>query len=307
MVELSSVKEIAYATEFSKTYAGDALNAAVAARRLGSTVGFITGFGDDPFAHGLRHACQAEGLDTAQSKVFPGFQTGLYLVGSPVGGAADDLSREFIYYRHGSAATEIAPRHLDPAYISQAAIVFATGITMAISQSARQTVHQAFELAKANNVMTVFDPNFRSGLWNRPMDALEAINALLPLVDVILPTIPDDTLPTIGLSRPEQVIDYFWFKEVPLVVVKAGQLGCYIGYKKKIEHVPAFRAERVVDTVGAGDAFNGGFIHGLATGQSLVDCAQLGVTTAGLMIQKRGVLDAMPMQEAVYSRVKLPV
>ncbi len=306
MVELSSLKETAYATEFTKAYAGDALNTAVAAKRLGNSVGFITGFGDDPFAHGLRQLCQSEGLDTSGAKVFAGEQTGLYLVGNPVGSSsAEDDKKEYLYYRKGSAASKLSPQNIDPNMIATARMVHSTAVTLSLSESARKTVHRAFEIAKANNVMTVFDPNFRPRLWDKPMDALEAINDLLPLVDVILPSIPDDTLPTIGLSRPEQVADYFWFKEVPLVVVKAGHLGCYIGYKKKIEHVAAFKAERVVDTVGAGDTFNAGFIHGLLTNQSLVDCGRLGATAAGLMIQQRGVINALPMQEAIYSRTPM--
>lgn len=304
MVELSSLKETAYATEFTKAYAGDAFNTAVAASRLGNTAGFVTGFGDDPFAHGLRQLCQTEGIDTHLGKVFPGTQTGLYLVGTPVGASSDeDKAKEYLYYRQGSAATKMEPKYLDVDYIKKAKVVYATAVTLSLSETARKTVHKAFEIAKANGVMTVFDPNFRHRLWQRPMDALEAINDLLPLVDVILPSIPDDTLPTIGLSRPEQVVDYFWFKEIPLVVVKAGHLGCYVGYKKKIEHVPAYKAERVVDSVGAGDTFNAGFINGLIAGHSLIDCARIGATAAGLMIQRRGVVESLPIQEAVYSRI----
>ena len=80
MVELSSPGEIRFAEEFNKTYAGDALNTAVAARRLGSEVAFMTGISDDPFAFGLKQLFLMEGLNTRYVRRFPDGYTGLYFV-----------------------------------------------------------------------------------------------------------------------------------------------------------------------------------------------------------------------------------
>lgn len=105
----------------------------------------------------------------------------------------------------------------------------------------------------------------------------------------------------INFNRPEQVLDYFLFRGVKLVVAKAGAQGCYIGFRKEIQHVPA-PPIKAIDTTGAGDAFNGGFLHGLATEESLIQCARLGITTATLKVLNRGSAIAMPTREAVYSR-----
>jgi sugar/nucleoside kinase (ribokinase family) len=59
---------------------------------------------------------------------------------------------------------------------------------------------------------------------------------------------------------------------------------------------------KAIDTTGAGDAFNGGFLHGIAQEESLINCAKLGITTASLKVLNRGSATAMPAKDAVYSR-----
>ncbi len=295
--ELSGGGELRFASDFTKSYAGDAFNTAVAARRMGSEVGFLTGVAEDPFAYGLQQLFLTEGIDTRYVKRFPSSHTGIYFTSR-----SNEGEREFIYYRDNSAATKINESHITEHVIRSTKMVYATGVSLAVSPSMRSAVLKSFKIARENGIMTAFDPNYRSNLWRKPMELLEALDELLPYVDVILPTIPDDTSPTIGLNRPDQVVDYFWFKGVPLVICKMGENGCYVAYRKNMEHIPAMKVDRVIDTVGAGDTFNGAFLHGMLAGKSLLDCGRLGVTAAGLQIQRSGTLDAMPRRESVYSR-----
>lgn len=302
MVELSTEGDIRFASGFKKSYAGDTLNTIVAAQRLGSKTGYMTRLGHDPFAFGLKELLLKEGIATQGIKTVPG-QTGLYIVS-----VQPDGQREFFYYRKQSAASSLHPDDLPVEAIKRAKVVFASGITLALSESARRTVYKAFQIARENNVMTALDPNYREYLWGgsnkaqsqaAQSNAIDAMNDILPLVDVILPSVPGDTQRLIGFSKPEQVVEYYLFKGVQLVAVKAGEAGCYLGFKKEIQHIPALPS-RPVDTTGAGDAFNGGFLHGLVTGHSLTDCAKLGNITAGLKIAQHGTLDALPSQQAVY-------
>ncbi|MGE0199475.1 MAG: sugar kinase [Candidatus Melainabacteria bacterium] len=298
MIELSCKGSPRLTHTFSKAVAGDTLNTVVAASRLGSGTGYITRFGDDPFAVTLRETMLAESVDIRASRVAAGRQTGMYIV------AIDEATgeRDFHYYRTHSAASTLGPEDIQPNIIRGSKIVYATGVTMGISESARKAVVKAFTLAREHDVITAFDPNYRAALWDRQEGALDALVEIMPLVDVMMPTVPDDTLPILGFSRPEQVVEYFQFKDIKLVVAKAGADGCYLGYKRKIEHIPAIPA-KAVDTTGAGDAFNAGFLHGLAQDRPLQECAQIGNATAGLKILNRGTLTAMPNREAVYAKV----
>lgn len=298
MLELSCDKDPRVVQNFARAYGGDTLNTAVAAQRLGSKTAFVTRMAQDPFAQGLRDLLSQEGLEITGHRNGQG-QTGLYIV---YVNAEQQGKREFHYYRQNSAAANLGPEDIPIEAIKQAKVIFSSGITLALSESARKAVHLAFTTARANGVLTAFDPNYRPALWKSTEKALDAFNEILPLVDVILPSIPQDTMSLIGFSRPEQVVDYFGFKGVRLVAVKAGEQGCYLGYKKQIEHVPAMSV-KAVDTTGAGDAFNGGFLHGLAKGYNLKDCAKLGVTTAGLKVLNRGTISALPHRDIVYNRI----
>lgn len=295
MLELSCEGDLRHARNFTRSFGGDTLNTAVAATRLGSTVSFITRLGGDAFAPALQEMILKEGINVGPPRPGKG-TTGIYFVSVDAEG-----EREFVYHRKDSAASLLSPDDINPEFIKSAKIIFASGISLAISDSARKAVVKAFKIAREANILTAFDPNYREALWQSEERAVDAMNEILPLVDILLPSFPEDTASIINFSKPEQVVDYFLFKGCKLVAVKAGSQGCFLGYKREVQHIPAMPI-RAVDTTGAGDAFNGGFLHGLATEESLLNCAKLGVTTAGLKVLNRGSAAAMPVREAVYSR-----
>lgn len=295
MVELSCEGELRNARTFNRSFGGDTLNTAVALARLGSSVTYVTRLGNDAFATALHEMMLQEGVQLAPTRAARG-STGLYFVSVDGEG-----QREFVYYRNNSAASLLGPDDINPDLIRQAKVVYASGISLAISESAHRAVVKAFTIAREAGVLTAFDPNYREALWQSEERSVDAMNEILPLVDIFLPSFPDDTLPLISFNRPDQVLDYFLFKGVKLAVVKAGAQGCWLGFGKEIQHVPAM-AVKAVDTTGAGDAFNGGFLHGILAQESLINCAKLGITTAGLKVLNRGSAAAMPAREAVYNR-----
>jgi 2-dehydro-3-deoxygluconokinase len=295
MVELSCEGDLKMARGFNRSFGGDTFNTAVSTARLGSSTAYITRLGNDAFALGLQEMLLKEGIQYLPSRSVKG-PTGLYFVSVDTEG-----QREFLYYRNESAARQLGPEDVSPELIKHAKIVYASGITLAISESSRKAVMKAFKIAREAGVMTAFDPNYREALWQSAERSVDALNEILPLVDVFMPSFPDDTASMINFNRPEQVLDYFLFKGIKLVVVKAGANGCYIGYKKEVQHLPAMSI-KAIDTTGAGDAFNGGFLHGLATDESLINCARLGITTATLKSLNRGSAAAMPTKDAIYSR-----
>ena len=282
------------------------LNTAVSMTRMGSSAGMVTRWGSDPFAIALQEALKKEGVSLVplreNSNRDPDAKTGLYVVEQAPG---LNQSHKFWYHRHDTAAALLKASDITPAMIQSTKMVYATGVTLALSESARKAVIKAFELARKFGVMTAFDPNFRPTLWPSKDAAFDALTQILPYVDVIFPTFPHDVAPFFDLlQRPHQVIEYFWVKGIRLVVVKAGANGCYIGYHKQIEHVPATEV-RATDTTGAGDIFNGAFLHGLMNQIPLVDCARLANTAGGLSIQRRGTYESIPQRDAVLNGVNI--
>src|SRR5688572_8418172 len=114
MVELFADEPLDRATQFHRSYGGDTLNVVVAASRLGSTVGYISRVGKDPFGSYLKAAWAQEGLDVTH--VTEGDEpTGLYFIALGPRG-----ERSFIYYRKGSAAAALQPEAVPADYISSA-------------------------------------------------------------------------------------------------------------------------------------------------------------------------------------------
>ena len=289
---------------FSFDFAGDAYNTAVAAARLGSQVGFITAVGQDPFANALLQTLRQEKIHTDWIKTLPLGFTGVYFC---FDSHPEQPDPRFCYYRKGSAASQLNESQIPIKAIQQSKILFSTGVSLSLSGETRKAILKAFKIAKENNVMTAFDPNYRAKLWRNEAEAYDAMNALLPYVDIILTSTPGDTQPLIGFSKPSQIIEFFSFKNIKLVVVKAGSDGCYLGYKKQVEHIPALPADNTkpIHPVGAGDAFNGGFLHGLAEQRSLIDCARLASVVSGLKVQAEGTVAALPYRNAAYERAFL--
>ncbi|MBI3976569.1 MAG: sugar kinase [Chloroflexi bacterium] len=292
MVELFAEQPLAEAPALTKAFGGDSLNALVAAARLGTSTGYITVVGDDPFTPYLLNAWSAEGIDVGRVRRADR-NNGLYCISILPGG-----QREFTYYRAGSAAAALCPGDLDPAYLAAARIVHATGVSQAISPSARRTVLEAYRIARQHGVRTSYDPNLRLRLWSL-VEAQAALREVLSLVDIALPSLEDATA-LLGVGAPRAAVEQLWGTGVEIVAVKAGPQGCWVGARSdgRIDHIPALAVE-VVDTSGAGDAFDGGFLHGLLAGLSVSAAARIGVITAGLKCRGRGAVASLPQGDEV--------
>ena len=271
------------------------MNTAVAAQRLGLRTGLLTRFGADPFSENLKDLCYLEGIQLEpHCKTMNNKASGLYLVQVNKSG-----QRHFQYYRQDSAACYLSPEDVQSSLIEACEVVFASGISLAISEKSRAAVVKAFQLARKANKMTAFDVNYRPSLWRNRADALEAFNEILPLTDVVLPSVPEDTEPLSGLASVDHLMAYFHSKGCSMVVLKQGPQGCSLGFRHQVKSFPAYSVRHVVDTTGAGDCFNAGFLTGLIQKWSLQDCAHLALASAALKIQRKGTVIAMPNRLSV--------
>ena len=167
LIELYSDEPIGTASRFHRAYAGDTCNAALMAARLGSSCGYVTRMGDDPFADYLLAEIRKVGVDTSRVKRVVGFN-GVHFIS-----LLPDGDREFVYYRNGSAASTMTPDDLDADYIGSARVLHVSAILQATSPSARRTVLEAAQMARRLGVTVSYDTNLRLTLWSaegRPRD-----------------------------------------------------------------------------------------------------------------------------------------
>lgn len=293
MIEMFCEGPLSDSDTFTKAFAGDTMNMLVAASRLGARTGYITHVGEDPFKRFLLRSWTNEGIDV--STVTPVDRpNGLYFIS-----LLPDGEREFTYYRSNSAATRLCPADIDPAYIGRAKIVYASGISQAISPTSRAAVLKAFQTAHGQGVQVAFDPNLRLKLWSLE-EARAALDEVLPYADIVLPSAPEETERLFGTGEAATVIRALWDRGVSVVAVKQGADGVLLGDDGTIHAVPAYSPGPVVDTSGAGDAFNGGFLYGLSSGMTPVEAARLGTIIAGLKVRGRGAVYSLPTREAVF-------
>ena len=280
MIELSATQPLAQARSLRKSYGGDVMNTLVHAARLGSRTGFISRVGHDPFGGGLRREWEAEGIDISQAPLVAGLN-GVYFIS-----LLPDGEREFSYYRANSAASQLQPADLNVDFIASSRCLLISGITQAISESAEATTLEAARIAKRSGVQVAFDPNYRAQLWQSRgglKAARVAAQNVLPLVDVLLPSGPAD-LEVFDLNSDLDVLEL-----APLVALKTGADGAWIRDEAQRVHLPAERVT-VIDTTGAGDAWNAGFLHHLLRGATPITAALAGHRQAAKVVQALGAI-----------------
>ncbi|MCR2802683.1 sugar kinase [Paenibacillus soyae] len=278
----------------TRGFGGAESNTAIGLARLGIQVGWFGHLGDDSLGRSILKQIRGEGVDTSRVRLNEYASTGLMLRE-----VLDDRLAVH-YYRSGSAASRMTPNSLDEAYIAQAGFLHLTGITAAISASARATVHEAIRMAKKHGVKVIFDPNIRLKLWSieeaRPilLELAKEADYFLPGLDELKLLYETDELPDM-LNRIAELN--------AISVIKGGDNCSYLVEKNNVTAVPFVRASRVVDTVGAGDAFCAGFITGLVWRKPLEECVKLASLLGSLIVQVNGDWEGLPSRRTLQAKL----
>ncbi|GAA3409788.1 sugar kinase [Paenibacillus hodogayensis] len=288
----TGVKGIEYAGQLEKSFAGAESNVAIGLARLGHPCGWFGQLGADPLGRYALKQIRGEGVDVSRARLVEDAPTGL-MIRELVGGKSS-----VYYYRRYSAASRIRPEHLDEAYIAGAKLLHITGITPALSADSRETVMAAIGLARKHDVKVCFDPNLRLKLW--PL--AEARSCLLELAeeaDYFLPGL-DELALLYETDDWEQIVGRLTRLRA-VSIVKGGGDKTFIIENGNVSSVPYFKAERVVDTVGAGDGFCAGFIAGLLKNNSLAESVRLGNLIGSMVVQTYGDWEGLPTWEQVQA------
>lgn len=284
------------ATTFRRHVAGAESNVAVGLCRLGSSAGFISRVGDDEFGQMIVVRLRGEGVDVSHVIVDPEAATGVLFRERRELGPVD-----VVYYRRGSAASRLSPADLDADYIRQARYLLLSGITPALSASCKETVFAAAEIAQAAGVTVVLDPNLRLKLWSREA-ARAVLRDLIGHTDIVLPGGDEAELLT-GEQDPVRASTDLLGLGPRLVVVKLGARGAVAVDGQTILEVAGAELPRVVDPVGAGDAFAAGFLAGNLRGMDLEASLALANRCGAQAMMVPGDQEGLPRWEDVAGAV----
>ena len=270
-------------------FGGDTSNAIIAAARAGARCAYLTRLGDDSFGHALHRLWQDEGVDTAGVTIAHGEDTGLYFVSHGPEGHA------FEYRRKGSAASRMTPDWLNsPAVawrLQHSRWLHVSGISMAISESACDTVLAAIEAAQTHGTHVSLDANLRLRLWPLPR-ARACLKAALAGCDLFLPSL-EDMVSLCGLHEPQAIVQWCHDQGARQVVLKLGPDGALASNGTGRLLVPGRRVT-VLDATGAGDCFSGHLVARLSAGDHLFEATRRANAAASLAVQGLGAVAPLP-------------
>ena len=282
---------LAYAPLFTRSIAGAESNVSIGLARLGLKARWISRLGADPFGDAVLSTLAGEGVDVSFAERDAAYPTAVYF--KEFKGYGDP---NVYYYRKGSAMSRLAPEHLKPEWFAGARHLHVTGITPALGERTADAVREAMVQARSRGLTVSFDPNLRRKLWSEE-DARRTLLSLIPLCDIFLPGIEEAEF-LAGPRSESEYGSYFLGLGPRIVALKLGERGS-VGFTADGEvRAEPHAVRRIVDTVGAGDAFAAGFLsvyieRGLE-GDGLLRALERANLMGALATQYKGDWEGLP-------------
>lgn len=262
---------------------GKGSNQVIAAARAGADARMITRIGRDTFGDMAQKAWAADGVNTSAVTIDEKLPTGAAFIF-----VSTETGNNAIIVESGAAAV------LSPAHVAAAEPVIRDAkVLITQFEQPIETAMAGLRLARKHGAITILNP----------APALPVDDAIFALCDYVTPNETEAaTLTGLTVETEEQALaaaKALVAKGAKNAVITLGEKGALLHGAAGTIMVPAFKAPKVVDTTGAGDAFNGGFALALAEGKTPADAVRFGCALAGLSVQKPGTAPAMPTRAEI--------
>ena len=275
---------------YRQGFGGDTSNFAIAAARQGARAACVGALGDDRYGALLRALWDAEGVGHAGVRTDPSAFTAVYFVGH------DARGHHFDFFRSGSAASRMTADDLPRELVRSAKVLHLSGISLALSDAARDAGMAAIALARDAGVRVSFDTNLRLKLW--PVErARAAMTAAMRQCDICQPSF-DDVVALTGLDDADALVDHCLALGARTVALKLGDRGALVADAASRHRLRAFPC-RPVDATGAGDTFGGAFVARLVAGDDLLAAGRYATVAAALSTEGYGAIEPIPRAAAV--------
>ncbi|MGX8013870.1 ribokinase [Mesorhizobium sp. ORM8.1] len=261
---------------------GKGSNQAVAAGKLGADTTFLTRLGVDAFADMAKQTWAAAGVKSAVIDTPDSYTGAAYI---------------FIEEGSGNNAIIVSPGAamlISPADIeAHAGLIRSAGVFVTQLEQPIDAALKALEIARGAGVITILNPAPAAQLPDR----------IYALCDYVTPNETEaEGLTGIKVSSIEdarRAADALLAKGVGAVIVTLGEKGALLHTKDRSEHIDAVSAGAVVETTGAGDAFNGGLAAALAKGVEPLEAVRFACAVAGISVTRPGTAPSMPTLQEV--------
>ncbi|MGH3240796.1 MAG: sugar kinase [Spirillospora sp.] len=274
-------------------------NTAIGMCRLGGTAAWFGRVGDDEFGRLITTVLAGEGVRLGHTVVDRSAPTALLFKERRSG----TLTR-VQYYRSGSAGSRLRPSDVPHDLIRSARVLHVTGITAAISDTARQALDDAVETARDAGVPVSLDLNYRQALWT-PAEAGECLRNLVKRADLVFATVeearlilPGDGTRPDGSGSPIRDDPAGLAESLAAlgprdVLIKRGSAGVVALCEGRLHVVPAHTVP-LVDPVGAGDAFAAGYLAEFVRGRPVAERLDTATAAGAYAVTVRGDWEGLP-------------
>ena len=267
---------------------GKGSNQAVAAARAGAETHMITRLGRDPFADMALATWKSAGVIPQVTQVADGYTGAAYI---------------FVDAASGNNAIIICPGVANDISVAdieaRAGLIGSAGVFVTQLEQPIDSAFRALQIARAGGATTILNP--------APAALLPA--GILEFCDYITPNESEaEALTGLAVTTPDEALAAaraLRSAGAGAAIITLGAQGALFHDGTRTVHVPACTAGPVVETTGAGDAFNGGFAAALARGMEPVAAVRFGSATAGISVTRPGTAPSMPSQaeiEALLAR-----
>jgi ribokinase len=261
---------------------GKGSNQSVAAARAGGEVHFISRLGKDPFADMARATWDRAGVTPAITEDAESYTGAAYI---------------FVEEATGNNAIIIAPGAAGRISVAdveaRAGLIGAAKVFVTQLEQPMDAAFRALEIARAGGARTILNP----------APAADLPDGMLALCNYVTPNESEAEgltgLPVTTLVEAEAAAKALRAKGAGAAVITLGEKGALFHDGTRTVHVPVFNAGPVVETTGAGDAFNGGFAVALAEGRDPVEATRFGCATASISVTRPGTAPSMPSRAEV--------
>ena len=302
-------------SSFSSFVGGSSTNIAVSCGRLGLRAALLTGVGRDQVGNFIKHFLDMEGIETQFIPTIDEARSSAVILG------IEPPDRfPLVFYRSNAADLQVGIDDVLKAHVSDFRAIVLSGNALSRDPSKTATFFAAEEAIR-NEVQLFLDLDFRADQWFDPRAYGVMVRALLPKVEIAIGTeeeilaasLQDSSQITIKhqqVSAPEirgdidEAIQKILSLGTKTLIVKRGAEGASVFEQGKKEvKVPGFPVE-ILNILGAGDAFAGGFVYGCLQGWDLYKAARMGNACGAILVTKHGCANFMPTLEETLDFAK---
>lgn len=295
---------------FNAFVGGCPTNIAVGTTRLGLKTALLTGVGNDQVGAFIKNFLENEKVVTDFIPTIEGTRSSAVLLG------IEPPNRfPLVYYRDNCADIQLDLDHIDAVPFDEFSAAVFSGTAFS-KEPSRMAMLYALEKANQNKVVKFLDLDFRADQWHDPRSFGVLIRTILPQFDIVVGTeeeilaayltdINQVSIKHQQISAPEikgnidNAIESIVSAGVKTLVVKRGKDGASIFQPGKAEvKVPGFPVE-VLNVLGAGDAFAGGFLYGYTQGWDTYKCVRMGNACGAIIVTREGCANFMPTLDEV--------